>query len=150
MRYLYFEDTSPGHNKFYEMSENTGSTTFTARWGKIGSSGSTKEYPIDQWYTIRDNKLNKGYVDVSHKGTPPVPAVVVNKAHLQKVEKVIFLLIANEEKIVGGKELIRDVSAIRKGLKDIKSAYKGNLDAADMRYLNDVWKKVRQYAKKSS
>jgi len=150
MRYLYFENTNPGHNKFYEMTEAPSGNTFKSRWGKIGSSGTVKDYPIDQWYIIRDKKIAKGYDDVSHKGNPPAPTIVVNKAHLKKVDKLILLLTVNEEKIVGGKELIRDVSAIRKGLKDIKSGYKGNLDAADMKYLNDVWKKVREYAKKSS
>ena len=149
MRYLYLENTQPGHNKFYEMTESGSLNSFTSRWGKIGSTGTTKEYPIDQWYVTRDNKLNKGYVDVSHKGTPPQPTIHVNGAHLQKVDKLILLLHANVAEIVGGTELIRDVSAIRKGLRDVKSSYKGNLDAADMRYLNDVWKKVRQYAKKT-
>lgn len=149
MQYLYFENTSGNHNKFYEMSENSGGQTFTATWGKIGTAGVTKDYSMDEWYKKKDEKIKKGYIDVSYKGTPPGPKYTLNKDHLKRVDKVLMLLTVHANDIYGHKELSRDVGAIRNALKDKKSPELGSLNKNDMTYLNDVWKKIRHYVNKN-
>ena len=66
LKIVYLENTNDNHNKFYRMTENskTGSTSsFTADWGKIGTSGQSKLYPMADWHKIYNNKINKGYVE---------------------------------------------------------------------------------------
>lgn len=52
------------NNKFYEMKENDDGT-FLATYGRIGSGVQTKEYGINEWDRIYNNKTNKvrnGYI----------------------------------------------------------------------------------------
>lgn len=148
MKYEYLEDTSGNHNKFYEMTENAGGN-WTAKWGKIGTGGTTKDYPMTDWHKKLWEKEKKGYVNLTHTKAPPEPEFKTNKEHLKKVNKVFTVLNVNKDDIVGSKEHIRDVGAIRKSLKDKKSMLKGNLAKDDMVYLNDLWKKIQGFAKKS-
>ena len=145
MQYAYLENTTGGHNKFYEMKENPGSNTWTANWGVIGKSAQSQTYNTDQWFKKYDEKIKKGYVDKTIKN-PPKPKFTVNQEHLDKINKVLTVLVAFENDISDSKELIRDVVTVRKTLKDPKG--KGNLDAEDMTYLNDVWKKIKHFNKK--
>ena len=147
-KYAYLENTTGGHNKFYEMTENPGSNTWTAKWGAIGKSPSSQTYNMNVWYKKYDEKIKKGYVDKTHLKTPPKPKFTVNQEHLDKVNKVLVLLTAHAHEVESGIELVRDVSIVRETLKDPKGPGKGNLDADDMKYLNDVWKKIKHYAKK--
>ena len=57
--------TDKNNNKFYNMVDN-GNGTFTVTWGRIGTDGSTTDYPISLWESKKRSKLAKGYVDVSH------------------------------------------------------------------------------------
>jgi poly [ADP-ribose] polymerase len=49
-------------NKFYDMTENTDGT-FTAVWGRIGQSTSTKAYSMRDWDKKYNEKIKKGYRD---------------------------------------------------------------------------------------
>lgn len=53
-----------GHNKFYDM-YNNGDGTFTAHWGRIGTYGQSREYPIEQWFPKYFEKEDKGYQEVN-------------------------------------------------------------------------------------
>ena len=147
MRYAYLENTTSGHNKFYEMTENPGGTTFKARWGKIGTHGSEKDYSIREWTKKYGEKINKGYIDLTHTKSTPKPPFEINKKHLEKINKVYTILNINKNDIDGSHEYLRDVGAIRKTIKDPESPQNGNLSKEDMIYLNDLWKKIRHYAK---
>lgn len=52
------------NNKYYDMYDY-GKGTFTAKFGRIGSSEQVKEYSISQWEKKYQEKLKKGYVDRS-------------------------------------------------------------------------------------
>lgn len=55
------------HYKFYQMTDN-GDGTFTAHYGRIGTAGQTKLYPISDWDKIyAEKKFQKHYEDVSYK-----------------------------------------------------------------------------------
>ena len=106
---------------------------------------------MSDWYNKFNEKLKKGYVDLtqsSPNSTPPEPEFEPNKEHIAKVNKVYTVLNVNKDKIDGSKEHIRDVGALRKSLKDKKSLTKGKLSKEDMIYLNELWKKIKHYAKK--
>ena len=148
-RYAYLENTTAGHNKFYEMIGDPTGKTFTVKYGRIGNSPQTTQYNMSDWYKKHDEKIKKGYVDLTHTKSPPTPKpkFVTNLVHLEKVNQVYAILNLHKDKIDGSDEYIRDVGAIRASLKDPKSIIKGKLSKEDMIWLNDIWKKIKHYAK---
>lgn len=51
-----------GNNKFYFM-EQISPSEFRATYGRVGTNGQTKVYPMSKWYSTYDSKIGKGYVD---------------------------------------------------------------------------------------
>ena len=58
---IYLENTSHHHDKFYHMIENKDGVSFTASWGRIGTTGRTQIYSMNEWSKIYNSKINKGY-----------------------------------------------------------------------------------------
>ncbi|HMT01732.1 MAG TPA: hypothetical protein PKD00_00240 [Burkholderiales bacterium] len=52
------------NNKYYDMINN-GNGTFTVKFGRVGASPMTKNYPINRWDTIYREKINKNYKDIT-------------------------------------------------------------------------------------
>jgi predicted DNA-binding WGR domain protein len=48
------------------MIENKDGASFTATWGRIGSTGRTQIYGMNEWDKIYNNKINKGYKSQYH------------------------------------------------------------------------------------
>ncbi len=57
--------TANNNNKFYEMHENKDGT-FTATYGRVGSSGTAANYPMSKWDSKYNEKVRKGYKDQTH------------------------------------------------------------------------------------
>lgn len=55
--------TSDNHNKFWRAVPDPDQNGFTATWGRIGSEGQSKHYPIHKYWDKYYEKLRKGYVD---------------------------------------------------------------------------------------
>lgn len=81
--YLVFVDPVSNHNKFYRMIEK--GSTFVAEWGRVGSSSSTKEYPIGKWHSLLEEKKKKGYQETS---SSHVTAKVSNEIAIKLNEEV--------------------------------------------------------------
>lgn len=45
---VYFEQIAGSARKFYLMTEDDGGSTFTANYGRIGTAGSVKTYPMSK------------------------------------------------------------------------------------------------------
>lgn len=56
--------TENNNNKFYRMCENNDGT-WTAIWGRVGASENTMNYSMDQWSKKYNEKVKKGYRDIS-------------------------------------------------------------------------------------
>ena len=70
MKSVYLENTNAHHNKYYEMNENPDGASFTATWGKIGFNGGTQIYGMNEWSMKYQEKINKGYKDISNSTQP--------------------------------------------------------------------------------
>lgn len=53
--------TTANNNKYYDMTPHGDS--WTATYGRIGSSSQTRTYPLSQWNAKYKEKINKGYID---------------------------------------------------------------------------------------
>jgi poly [ADP-ribose] polymerase 2/3/4 len=61
---LLFVSADNNHNKFYDM-EQTSDDRFLVTYGRVGSKGSQKEYPMRDWDKLYKSKTRKGYQDVT-------------------------------------------------------------------------------------
>ena len=68
MKNTYLTNTSTNHNKFYHMIENKDGVSFTASWGRIGTTGRTQIYGMYEWDMKYREKINKGYYKVPTSG----------------------------------------------------------------------------------
>lgn len=57
--------TANNNNKYYEMRENLDGT-FTVNYGRVGSRGTTANYPIHLWDSKLREKVRKGYKDQTY------------------------------------------------------------------------------------
>lgn len=75
--------TGTNNNKYYEMIYE-GGTNFTINYGRIESTKTTLSKPISKWNSIYNEKVNKGYKDVSHT----VSVTIEENSNLSKDNKL--------------------------------------------------------------
>lgn len=63
-RYLVMVTGDTNHNKYYKQIPH--GDTWTAEYGRVGSSSQRREYPMSQWDKKYNEKIKKGYVDQSN------------------------------------------------------------------------------------
>ena len=61
--FLIFVDATDNHNKFYNMYPQGNS--FTVKYGRVGGKENTCSYPMNEWNKKLNEKLKKGYTNVS-------------------------------------------------------------------------------------
>ena len=64
--YLVNVEGDGNHNKYYRMIANPDGASFTAEYGRVGSSQQTRTYPIQQWDKKYNEKIRKGYTDQTY------------------------------------------------------------------------------------
>lgn len=62
-RLVYFEQIAGSARKFYLMTEDDGGSTFTANYGRIGTTGSVKTYPMSKWQHVYNTRIQHGCTD---------------------------------------------------------------------------------------
>lgn len=62
-RYLVMVTASANNNKYYKQIPHGDS--WTAEYGRVGSSPQRREYPMSQWESKYKEKIRKGYIDQS-------------------------------------------------------------------------------------
>lgn len=60
-RYLVMVTGESNHNKYYKQIPHGDS--WTAEYGRVGSSAQRREYPMSQWDKKYNEKIRKGYID---------------------------------------------------------------------------------------
>lgn len=58
--------TANNNNKYYRMIASEDGQSFTAEYGRVGSSSQKRTYPIYQWEKKYNEKIRKGYTDQTH------------------------------------------------------------------------------------
>lgn len=61
-------DHNNNNNKFYNMVQ-LDNNTFEVTYGRVGSNGVKKTYPMSQWYKLYNEKKGKGYTDITSNST---------------------------------------------------------------------------------
>lgn len=94
--------TGDNNNKYYEMTWNGGSS-FTVKYGRIESTATTVSYPIGKWQSKYNEKVNKGYKDVTDMVTVDVQEVKETKESLVDVaEKMVNSFLSTMKNYMDG------------------------------------------------
>lgn len=64
--YLLKIDADANNNKYYEMTGDSTNDTFTVKFGRVGVTPQTFTYPMRLWNGKLQEKVKKGYKDVTH------------------------------------------------------------------------------------
>lgn len=123
---LMFVSGANNNNKFYNLHDNDNGT-FTVHYGRVGASGTYKDYNISDWDKLLASKLKKGYTDVTNtklkaktnyidEGDPDIQAILshlltISKQYVDKITDTTYL----------SPMAIRDVQNDINELIDIKS-----------------------------
>lgn len=115
------ECTQGNSNKFYEMRAPVGGGggSFLASYGRIGTCGTSTQYPMSKWQTKYNEKLKKGYVVVRDEivyvtnGATPAAAANGNSGRANtapaNTAKYSF---TGETKVINGQTVYRIMSNI--------------------------------------
>jgi len=95
-RYLIMVTASANNNKYYKQIPN-GDGTWTAEYGRIGSSAQRRTYSMSQWDKKYNEKIAKGYVDQSDLVADLVEVVKPKNQNpdYRKIENEIIAEIVN-------------------------------------------------------
>lgn len=96
--------TAGNNNKYYEMTWN-GGLTFDVKYGRVESTTQTASYPYSMWYTKYNEKIKKGYKDVTDLVTVEIIKEEKKDAPLEdikekKVNDFMILMKAYTDKLV--------------------------------------------------
>lgn len=90
--------TPNNNNKFYYM-ENLNNGTFKVEYGRVGASSTTLTYPIAQWDKKYNEKIKKGYVDISEKISTKKAENDLDIADKDVRELIKFLMYCSKQSI---------------------------------------------------
>lgn len=88
MKVVYLENTQSGHSKFYRMTEIS-ATEWEAEYGKIGNTPQKTKYSISQWHKKYNEKISKGYKELSHISVTPKQTTDIILEKLQMLLKIL-------------------------------------------------------------
>lgn len=89
--------TADNNNKWYEMEWDGTSSSFNCKYGRIESTTQHATYPIGKWQSKYNEKIKKGYKDVTHTVQVMVPIAddkpdVLGKIEEEKVDRFLNLM----------------------------------------------------------
>lgn len=135
--------TPDNNNKFYEMVWD-GGATFIAKYGRVESTSTTVTYLYSQWGKKYNEKINKGYKDVTDMVTVQVDEVKTPKETLIDVtEKMVNSFLAAMKKYTDGLvQKTYSVKAEAVSQKQVDAAQKlideiNGMDAKLVKSIND-------------
>lgn len=119
--YLIKVNPNTNNNKFYRMIHIPGTNYFIVEYGRIGTTGMKRKYPLEQWYIKLNEKLNKGYSDQTSICTAPT------------------IQLKNEFKPINETSVKNLIDRLRKWAKDtIKSEYTIKINDVNEKMVNEA------------
>ena len=83
-RYLVMVTASANNNKYYKQIPHGDS--WTAEYGRVGSSPQRREYPMSQWESKYKEKIRKGYADQSELVEDLIQVKIPEKSKYKEIE----------------------------------------------------------------
>lgn len=87
-RYLVMVTASANNNKYYKQIPH--GDTWTAEYGRVGSSPQRRTYPMSQWESKYKEKIRKGYVDQSDLAEDLIQVEKKKKSEYKAIENKVI------------------------------------------------------------
>lgn len=87
-RYLVMVTASANNNKYYKQIPH--GDTWTAEYGRVGSSPQSRDYPMSQWDKKYNEKIRKGYVDQSELVEDLISVEKPQKSQYKEIENKVI------------------------------------------------------------
>lgn len=91
--------TPDNNNKFYYM-ENLNSGKFKVEYGRVGASSTTVFYDISKWDKKYNEKIKKGYIDVTEKISTKAKTSEINIDDVDVKDLIAFLMKESKQSIL--------------------------------------------------
>lgn len=88
LRYLVMVTASANNNKYYKQIPH--GDTWTAEYGRVGSSPQRRTYPMSQWESKYKEKIRKGYVDQSDLAEDLIQVEKKKKSEYKAIENKVI------------------------------------------------------------
>lgn len=144
-RYLVMVTASANNNKYYKQIPH--GDTWTAEYGRIGSSSQRREYPMSQWNSKYNEKIRKGYVDQSGLVEDLIQVQKPKQSEYKEIEnKVIAEIVERLQEMA--KQAISDNYTISSNkvtqamVDEAQEILTGLLDIPDVDTFNDMLLKL--------
>lgn len=144
-RYLVMVTASANNNKYYKQIPH--GDTWTAEYGRIGSSSQRREYPMSQWNSKYNEKIRKGYVDQSDLVEDLIQVQKPKQSEYKEIEnKVIAEIVERLQEMA--KRAISDNYTISSNkvtqamVDEAQEILTGLLDIPDVDTFNDMLLKL--------
>lgn len=126
--------TPENNNKFYIMNWDGSSSNFNVEYGRVESTSTKTSYPISQWSTKYNEKIRKGYKDVTDMVTVAIDEV---KKGAEKFEDIA-------EKLVN--EFMTKMKAYTDGL--VQKTYSVKAEAVSQKQVDEAQKIIDELKKR--
>lgn len=144
-RYLVMVTAYANNNKYYKQIPH--GNTWTAEYGRIGSSSQRREYPMSQWNSKYNEKIRKGYVDQSDLVEDLIQVQKPKQSEYKEIEnKVIAEIVERLQEMA--KQAISDNYTISSNkvtqamVDEAQEILTGLLDIPDVDTFNDILLKL--------
>ena len=99
--------TANNNNKFYTM-EDLGNDTFKVEYGRVGASSTTLTYPMYEWDKKYNEKLKKGYIDISESLSQDIKKASLDIEDKDVKDLISFLMSCAKQSIKSNYEVSLD------------------------------------------
>ena len=144
-RYLVMVTASANNNKYYKQIPHGDS--WTAEYGRVGSSPQRREYPISQWNSKYNEKIRKGYVDQSDLVEDLIQVEKPKKSEYREIEnkaiaEIVERLQAMARKAISDNYTISSNKVTHAMVDEAQDVLTSLIDAKDVDTFNETLLKL--------
>ena len=136
---------SANNNKYYKQIPH--GDTWTAEYGRIGSSSQRREYPMSQWNSKYNEKIRKGYVDQSDLVEDLIQVQKPKQSKYKEIEnkviaEIVERLQAMAKQAISDNYTISSNKVTQAMVDEAQEILTGLLDIPDVDTFNDMLLKL--------
>lgn len=140
-RYLVMVTASANNNKYYKQIPHGDS--WTAEYGRVGSSPQRREYPMSQWNSKYNEKIRKGYVDQSDLVEDLIQVEKPKKSEYREIEnraiaEIVERLQAMARKAISDNYTISSNKVTQAMVDEAQDVLTSLIDAKDVDTFNET------------
>ena len=144
-RYLVMVTASANNNKYYKQIPHGDS--WTAEYGRVGSSPQRREYPMSQWNSKYNEKIRKGYVDQSDLVEDLIRVEKPKKSEYREIEnkaiaEIVERLQAMARKAISDNYTISSNKVTHAMVDEAQDVLTSLIDAKDVDTFNETLLKL--------